>query len=313
MSIVDYINSRGGDSSFEARKLLWTYWKPNETYTGTAAQNTELLEALQRHYDSGPTVEAVTPLVDAGAEVKVKCDRDVTMSSFLSTSSFNASAGDEVSIGNAKVGSFVLQATDGSREFIGEVFIWPNSAGTQLEVQLLEGSVTDPDAAAPTPEEKALFEKFIDGVTSDLLGQAATEAFPDWIADSAAGLSGTMMSCVVFPGAGCVLAGGQVAFDYGIAILNKLVDIHPDATLTATDRANLKAIFTAVNAGVQLIGVDLLAPTKMEKVCTAIDAIATVGDVYADTIETQSTRVLVNMAVQEAQKITFIFCEIAPL
>ena len=82
MSIVDYINSRGGDSSFEARKLLWTYWKPNETYTGTAAQNTELLEALQRHYDSGPTVEVVTPLVDAGAEVKVKCGRDVTMSSF---------------------------------------------------------------------------------------------------------------------------------------------------------------------------------------------------------------------------------------
>ena len=146
MSIVDYINGRGGDSSFAARKELWTHWKPDQEYAGSAAQNTELLEVLKRHFDEGPTVTVTTETVTAGDAVKVKVDRAVTMSSFLSLSSFDVAADTEVSIGEAKIGSFVLQATDATREFFGEVFIWPSEMAGQLQVCLLYTSPSPRDS-----------------------------------------------------------------------------------------------------------------------------------------------------------------------
>ena len=311
MSLIDYINTKGGDSSFAARKILWTYWKPNENYTGTAEQNTELLAVLQRHHDQSPRVEVITQLVSTGDAVKIKVDRDVTLSSFLSQTSFNATAGVEVSIGDAKVGSFVLRATDGTREFVGEVFIWPGADG-QLEVQLFEGSITQPSVPEPTDEEKALFAKFTSGITTDLLTDAATTAFPSWLADNVAGLGSTVMVCVVIPGAGCILSGGQAFADYMTAILHRLVDTHPDTTITADDKTKLKAMFDVVNGIFQLVGTDLFSPTKMKKLCGASSAISAVGDVLSDQIETQSTRIMVNLAFQEARKITIVVCKIAP-
>lgn len=311
MSIVDYINSRGGDSSFPARKELWSNWKPNEEYQGSAAQNAELLGVLKRHFDEGPTVTVITETVSAGEEVKVKVDRAVTMSSFLSLSSFNVAADTEVSIGEAKVGSFVLQATDRTREFFGEAFIWPTEVAGQLQVLLVEGSVKDPDTPETTEEETALLKKFIDGLDSDTLRSAATDAFPSWIADNVAQLGTTTMYCITTPVVGCAVSGGQVFFDYGVAILQKLLETHPK--LTNDEKTKLKAIFNAINSGVQLIGVDLFNPKKLKSVCGATGAIGAIGDVLSDQIETQSVRMVVNLAFQEARKITVIVCDIAPL
>ncbi len=311
MSIIDYINGRGGDSSFAARKELWTNWKPNEEYEGSAAQNTELLEVLKRHFDEGPTVTVITETVSTGEEVKVTVDRAVTMSYFLSLSSFDVVASTEVSIGDAKVGSFVLRATDGTREFFGEVFIWPTAVADQLQVLLVEGSIQDPATPEPTEEETTLFKKFIDSLDSDALRLAATDVFPSWIADNVAQLSTTTLYCIATPIAGCALSGGQVFIDYGIAILNKLLETHP--TLTNDEKTTLKRIFDVINAGIQFIGVDLFNPKKLKSVCGATGAIGAIGDVLSDQIETQSVRMVVNLAFQEARKITLIVCDIAPL
>ena len=54
-SIVDFLNRRGQDSSFQARRRLASD-AGIENFTGTAAQNTQLLQQLQ----SGSPVERGT-------------------------------------------------------------------------------------------------------------------------------------------------------------------------------------------------------------------------------------------------------------
>ena len=309
MSLVDYINDLGGDSSFTARKTLWTFWNPSELYTGTATQNTEFLEALKRFHEQGPQLTLQAEQVATGSEVKVKADRDVTVSSFLSRSSFGAEANEEVSLGDAEFGNFPIQATDGTREFSGELFLWP-SGDSQLEASLLAASQTQTNVADPTPDQQTLIGKFIDGLTVDRLKQAASEKAPLWIASNVNAMTVTALSCIVTPPIACAMSGGKHGLDFGFAVARELVRTAPD--LSNAEKTALDQIFFAMNTGVQLIGLDVFSPSKAVKVCNAIELSATVGNLIAAEIEIDSVSFTAQILISETKKISMLFCDFVP-
>jgi hypothetical protein len=59
-SVVDYLKSTGRGSSFQERAELFNQYSPGETYTGSAAQNTNLGKAI-RASDADLSLGAVVP------------------------------------------------------------------------------------------------------------------------------------------------------------------------------------------------------------------------------------------------------------
>lgn len=62
-SIVDYLNSKGQDSSYAARKKLAQQYGI-QNYSGTAAQNTQLLSSLQKGGSAASSAQTSNPVTD---------------------------------------------------------------------------------------------------------------------------------------------------------------------------------------------------------------------------------------------------------
>ena len=227
MSIVDFLNERDINSSFDNRKLLWQQFDPSEVYTGSASQNTRLLQ----HYEFGevvPSLRIVNAVVNEGDQVQavVQSTTNVTIENSFGAMSFDADANETVDLGVVnKVGIFPIRVLNGLIESESAlVVIQGDSIGT-FHVGIWEGLYeleSAPSTIAPDAGDENLFLKFFDAVDQDLIEQAALAALNDTLApenwlglglDVFIGITVT----IVAPGVGAGYASEQRDFTWLIS------------------------------------------------------------------------------------------------
>ena len=310
-SVVDYLNSKGHDSGFEARATLWYQMHPNAKYSGTAEQNTELLAALKRN-DATPQIFLLDMLVSVGDSVRVKTaeGQSLLFESELAARSFESTGG-TVELGKAKVGVFSLRVTDGLREINGQLFIWPDDSG-KLSVQLFTGtskSRTEGLSTIATPDEGTVgaFKKFFVALNEERFKAAAKKVGPQWIGDNISGLGGSFVACVVWP-VTCVPSGGSHGMDLGASILIQAAEDLPAEELTNDEKSTVVAWIKGSNSLAQL-GIAVRSADFQKKACS----IARIGlnglNSLSAEVEHEGTRMIVRVFIQQTDKVVMFACK----
>ena len=318
VSIVDFLNQRGIDSSREYRAILWQQYKPNEKYTGLPEQNTDLLQQLEQD-ELVPNLELISSLYEIGDVIQAKVISQVRVGieTNLGQRSFEADPEEIVNLGTVtETGSFPIRIANNLFFREGILLVYPNSDNKLLATILANGAEYD---APPEPilfEEEALnlFEKYFQGFSAEILGDSLIELFtPDWVAANIVELSTALTICGVSVGVGCAVGFSAFLGSYFLDALKLSVDkvaASQGSELTVAEAEQIKDIIGYSNVLLQFASPFI--DRKAALVCNLVTGGIAAADAKVSTVEqTDDNRTYVlsaRVALQESGKITALLC-----
>lgn len=260
-SIVDYLKSKGLDSSIEARRGLWVRFDPSEVYTGSASQNTRLLNYFKAA-DAAPALRLSQPIYQIGDEVEATVDArgPVLLENHFGMTSQQVLPGQQFSLGSlTRAGLFLVSARDGLLQTEMALVAMPGAGGVQ--VGLWESGYELDDVPTPVPLEPGdedLFGGFFDNLSLTDVGDALTAtASTFFTADRWFGLGLDIavggVVAIFNPVAGAwhvVTSSIPRLIDFTAAFMNALVDISlANGHINSTQAARLRTIIGGIHGG----------------------------------------------------------------
>ena len=320
VSLVEFLDERGVDSSFDSRDILWQQFKPNEKYTGTAAQNLALLEQLQQD-EIVPKLELTANIFDVGDLVRARVVSSATVGieTYLGSRSFAAEPDEIVDLGTVReIGSFPIRITNNLLFREGILLLFPQSDGklTATIIATPRKDETPPEPIELTEGDFEIIGKYYRGLTKDILRESFEEVFTkDWVAGNIVQLSSTVLLCGLSFGTTCFWGASafavSITFD-ALKIAADKVATSGNSGLSPAEAERIKAIFTNSNIGIQI-----LAPidfkNKASRVCSLVSAVSAGLDSIVAEAEQKddNDRAFVLSArvfLQQSGKLTGIIC-----
>lgn len=311
-SLVDYMNASGRDSSFAARKVLWTDFRPAEKYTGSAEQNTVFLKSL-KSFDATPQIELLTNHANQGEEVKVKVKAadgaSIGIETGLGLQSLNAPVGQEISLGKASMaGVFTVRVSNGILDSRYLLFLLAKDGGFSVELFGATAKSLQPSSPViyqPQPTIAAALEKLFASLTKEKIQNALNGAIPVWLAENAAALGETMVVCAVGGPVPCMVSGAGNGWSAISAILTKLAT--DSSVLSNDEKELLKTVFAVGDAAGQLAASFWGIPQR-KRLCELAGVGLVLSDSVAGQIDDAGVRVSLKIVLQSTKKYTALLC-----
>jgi hypothetical protein len=230
-SLVDFLKARKQSSDFRSRQILWGLLDPREVYSGSATQNTRLLEALS-FGEQAPELVFENALVIQGDAVtaRIISPTPVVVESGLNRRSILADPDDVVDLGLADAfGIFPMHVKNDQVSSLGQLTLLPE--GDRVSVQWWNVPTEIPEDSIfielPDPSFETIVEQFFSHFPN-VAGEAAEQAFEDLFSiNNLTGLvfdSFSGMAILLIPGAGAGVYVAGLAVDYGFEFLAKFLE-----------------------------------------------------------------------------------------
>ncbi len=290
-SLVDYLRARRLAHDFVARRRLWSLHNPRVAYSGTATQNTELLQEL-RWAEAVPELELTQAVYNVGDTIaaRVMSMVPVNIESGLSRTSFAAAPGTVVNLGRANSFGFVtvkvMNSTGPPLASAGTLALLPAPAG-RVHAGLVTALMTEGDELVPivlAPGEVTLFRAFLNSALANnaaVLKTAFAEAAREFVApENWLGLAMNFqiaftISIVATPVAGVVAFLTANSGDFISDFLKKAVAASSLSSAQKTDMLAILGRIDDILLLITLVGGGLKWK-KSREICDLAGAAATV-------------------------------------
>ncbi|MCP4189691.1 MAG: hypothetical protein GY768_03575 [Planctomycetaceae bacterium] len=323
-SVVDFLRTRGLDSSQRARRELWQTYAPLEPYLFSADQNLRLLDWL-RFGESMPQIELIrgTQIYDVGEPLQVRLSGSGSAqlhTGFSGEQALELLPHQTFSVGElpcAGLYPVIIQQGDQTSE---SLIISTPSDGGRFEVGIWEGSQRYDVVPSPVPAEADdpnLLERFFAAATELTIQSALATAGQQFLQpeslfgvglDIFVGVTGT----VVFPPAGgsvFVTSIAGVAKSFALDFLYALID---EVSLPDSDKARLRLILTMGN--ILRIGRQLKKIGRSQNMCDKFSHLESAAGFTINTFKLEpldsTTRMAGSMVFDSVTKSVSWFCDI---